>query len=103
MGPNKAYIFTADNSYDWGRDQVFKVHSDTQIYFEPGAYVRARIVQTEKKVDNVLISGYGILDTHYDLEPDLVGISDDATHQSVGIYGKNIYVHGITVSQEALW
>eukprot|EP00729_Bicosta_minor_P015569 gene15569-35345_t len=25
LGPNKAYIFTAANTYDWGRDQVFKV------------------------------------------------------------------------------
>ena len=54
-------------------------------------------MQTEKKVDNVIISGYGILDTHYDLEPDLVGISDDNTHQSIGIYGKNIKVHGVTI------
>ena len=48
-------MFGANKTYDWGRDQVFKVHDNTQIYFEPGANVRARIVQTEKKVDNVLI------------------------------------------------
>ena len=144
LGPNKAYIFTAANTYDWGRDQVFKVHSNTQVYFEPvhqciplasdqllenaggvggaaacyllfmltcavididdviaccrpGAYVRARIVQTEKKVDNVLISGYGTLDAHYDLEPDLIGISDDGTQQTIGIFGKNIKVFGVTI------
>ena len=90
LGPNEAYVFAADMNYDWGRDQVFKVHDNTQVYFESGAHVRARIVQTEKKVDNVLISGYGILDSHYDLEPDVVGISDDNTHQTIGIYGKNI-------------
>lgn len=54
-------------------------------------------MQTEKKVDNVLISGYGVLDAHYDLEPDLVGISDDATQQTIGIYGKNIKVFGVTI------
>ncbi len=97
LGPDRAYIFKADNAYDWGRDQVYKVHSNTKIYFEPNAYVRARIVQTEEKVNNVLISGYGILDTHYDLQFDWVGVSDDATHQSIGIYGKNIRIHGITI------
>ncbi|GMI48064.1 hypothetical protein TrCOL_g11427 [Triparma columacea] len=97
LGPNEVYVFAADYQYDWGADHVFKVHDNTQIYFEPGAHVKARIVQTEKKVDNVLISGYGVLDTHYDLEPDLVGISDDNTHQSIGIYGKNIRVHGVTI------
>ena len=97
LGPNEVYVFAADYDYDWGRDQVFKVHDNTQIYFEPGAHVKARIVQTEKKVDNVLISGYGILDAHYDLEPDVVGVSDDNTHQNIGIYGKNIKVHGVTI------
>ena len=97
LGPNKAYVFSADNSYDWGADKVFKVHDNTQVYFEAGAHVRARIVQTEKKVDNVLISGYGTLDAHYDLEPDVVGVSDDATHQTIGIYGKNIHVVGLTI------
>ena len=29
---------------------MFKVHDNTAVYFEPGAFVRARIVQTEKKV-----------------------------------------------------
>ncbi|GMI35654.1 hypothetical protein TeGR_g13029 [Tetraparma gracilis] len=97
LGPNKKYVFANDMSYDWGGDKVFKVHDNTHVYFEPGAHVRARIVQTEKKVDNVLISGYGTLDAHYDLEPDLVGISDDNTHQTIGIYGKNIRVHGVTI------
>eukprot|EP00520_Triparma_pacifica_P009227 CAMPEP_0118644180 /NCGR_PEP_ID=MMETSP0785-20121206/6798_1 /TAXON_ID=91992 /ORGANISM="Bolidomonas pacifica, Strain CCMP 1866" /LENGTH=716 /DNA_ID=CAMNT_0006535915 /DNA_START=100 /DNA_END=2246 /DNA_ORIENTATION=- len=97
LGPNEVYVFAADYTYDWGRDHVFKVHDNTQVFFEPGAHVRARIVQTEKKVDNVLISGYGILDAHYDLEPDVVGISDDNTHQNIGIYGKNIRVHGVTI------
>eukprot|EP00316_Scyphosphaera_apsteinii_P011525 CAMPEP_0119304454 /NCGR_PEP_ID=MMETSP1333-20130426/5669_1 /TAXON_ID=418940 /ORGANISM="Scyphosphaera apsteinii, Strain RCC1455" /LENGTH=695 /DNA_ID=CAMNT_0007307347 /DNA_START=166 /DNA_END=2250 /DNA_ORIENTATION=+ len=97
LGPNKAYVFTKANTYDWGRDIVFKVHDNTRVYFEAGAHVRARIVQTEKKVDNVLISGYGTLDTHYELEPDIVGISDDATQQTIGIYGKNIRVFGVTI------
>ncbi|GMI14138.1 hypothetical protein TrLO_g5409 [Triparma laevis f. longispina] len=97
LGPNKNYVFSADNTYDWGADKVFKVHDNTEIHFEAGAHVRARIVQTEKKVENVLISGYGTLDTHYDLEPDVVGVSDDATHQTIGIYGKNIRVVGLTI------
>ena len=45
----------------------------------------------------MLSSGYGTIETHYDLEPDLVGISDDATHQTISIYGKNIRVHGVTI------
>ena len=36
---------------------VTQVHDDTRVYFQPGARVRARIVQTEKKIDNVLIAG----------------------------------------------
>lgn len=97
LGPNKNYVFKAGITYDWGRDHVFKVHDNTQIYFEKGAYVRARIVQTEKKVKNIILKGYGTLDVHYDLEPDLIGISDDATRQNVGIYGKNIQVFGLTL------
>jgi len=79
LGPNKNYVFEAGIDYDWGRDHVFKVHDNTNVYFEKGAYVRARIVQTEKKVDNVLLKGYGTLDVHYDLDDDVIGISDDAT------------------------
>lgn len=96
LGPSKSYLFVAGYDYDWGRDHVFKVHDDTSIYFEKGSHVRARIVQTEKKVKNINIHGYGTLDVHYDLEPDLVGISDDATRQNIGIYGKNIQVSGLT-------
>ncbi len=81
LGPNKDYLFVAGIDYDWGKDYVFKVHDNTSVYFEKGAHVRARIVQTEKKVNNVLLKGYGTLDVHYDLEYDLVGISDDATRQ----------------------
>jgi len=98
LGPNKNYVFKADIDYDWGRDHVFKVHDNTNVYFEKGAYVRARIVQTEKKVKHVLLKGYGTLDVHYDLEDeDNIGISDDATRQNVGIYGKNIQVTGLTL------
>ena len=81
LGPNENYIFKAGINYDWGRDHVFKVHDNTNVYFEKGAHVRARIVQTEKKVKNVLLKGYGTLDVHYDLEGDDIGISDDATRQ----------------------
>lgn len=97
LGPNKDYLFKAGVNYDWGRDHVFKVHDNTQVYFEKGAYVRARIVQTEKKVKNIILKGYGTLDVHYDLEDDEIGISDDATRQNVGIYGKNIQVYGLTL------
>mmetsp|Transcript_24385 Transcript_24385/g.55677 ORF Transcript_24385/g.55677 Transcript_24385/m.55677 type:complete len:778 (-) Transcript_24385:57-2390(-) len=97
LGPNKNYLFLAGIDYDWGKDYVFKVHDNTSVYFEQGAHVRARIVQTEKKVKNVLIQGYGTLDVHYDLKPDVVGISDDATRQNVGIFGKNIRVTGLTL------
>lgn len=81
LGPNKNYVFKSDINYDWGADHVFKVHDNTNVYFEKGAHVRARIVQTEKKVKNVLLKGYGTLDVHYDLDYDLIGISDDATRQ----------------------
>ncbi len=81
LGPNKNYVFKAGVNYDWGADHVFKVHDNTNVYFEKGAYVRARIVQTQKKVKNVLLKGYGTLDVHYDLEWDVIGISDDATRQ----------------------
>ena len=88
LGPNQAYVFSAGSIYDWNADKVFKVHDDTEIYFEEGAHVRARFVQTEKKVDNVRIAGYGIIDVHHALEPDVVGVSDDGTHQAIGIFGK---------------
>jgi len=97
LGPNKDYLFVAGLDYDWGKDYVFKVHDNTSVYFEKGAHVRARIVQTEKKVNNILLKGYGTLDAHYDLEYDEIGISDDATRQNVGIYGKNIRVNGLTL------
>jgi len=97
LGPNKKYLFVAGIDYDWGRDQVFKVHDNTSVFFEQGAHVKARIVQTEKKVNNVLLKGYGTLDVHYDLKSDVVGVSDDATRQNVGIYGKNIRVSGLTL------
>jgi hypothetical protein len=80
LGPNKSYVFKKNIDYDWGEDHVFKVHDNTNVYFETGAHVRARIVQTEKKVKNVLLKGYGTLDVHYDLDW-IKGISDDATRQ----------------------
>jgi hypothetical protein len=80
LGPNKRYVFKKGISYDWGADHVFKVHDNTKVYFEEGAHVRARIVQTEKKVKNVVLKGYGTLDVHYDLDW-IKGISDDATRQ----------------------
>lgn len=99
LGPNRAYVFAADFTYDWGRDQVFKVHDNTAVYFESGAYVRARIVQTEKKVNNVTISGYGTLDSHYDpTDYDIPGVSDDRTMQTIVIFGKNINVFGVTLT-----
>eukprot|EP00957_Ditylum_brightwellii_P174204 13262476-Ditylum_brightwellii.AAC.1 len=52
-------------TYDWGQDTVFHVLDNTAVYFEPNSYVRARIVQTTQKVNNVFISGYGVLDNHY--------------------------------------
>lgn len=97
LGPNKNYVFKANINYDWGADHVFKVHDNTNVYFETGAHVRARIVQTEKKVKNVLLKGYGTLDVHYDLDDDDIGINDDATRQNIGIYGKNIRVMGLTL------
>ena len=98
LGPSKSYIFMSDESYDWGRAQVFKVHDDTNVYFEPGAFVRARIIQTEEKVKNVLISGYGVLDNHYPpTEYDIQGLSDDGSMQTITIYGKNIRVYGVTM------
>eukprot|EP00588_Corethron_pennatum_P007292 CAMPEP_0194283966 /NCGR_PEP_ID=MMETSP0169-20130528/26543_1 /TAXON_ID=218684 /ORGANISM="Corethron pennatum, Strain L29A3" /LENGTH=793 /DNA_ID=CAMNT_0039029683 /DNA_START=19 /DNA_END=2400 /DNA_ORIENTATION=+ len=97
LGPDKKYLFVAGVDYDWGKDYVFKVHDNTSVYFEQGAHVRARIVQTEKKVQNIVIRGYGTLDVHHNLRADRVGISDDATRQNVGIYGKNIQVTGVTL------
>jgi hypothetical protein len=97
LGPNRGYVFAADMNYDWGRDMVFKVHDNTAVYFEPGAHVRARIVQTEKKVKNVIISGYGTLDNHYTPEDEIIGISDDRTRQTIVIFGKNINVFGVTL------
>ena len=99
LGPGKTYVFTKANSpYDWGQQQVFKVHDDTKVYFEEGAHVRARIIQTDKKVRNVEISGYGILDNHYEPEEyDIQGVSDDGSMQTITIYGKNIMVFGLTL------
>jgi len=97
LGPNKQYLFVGGIDYDWGKDYVFKVHDNTSVYFEKGAHVRGRIVQTEKKVKNVLLKGYGTLDVHYDLDDDVIGVSDDATRQNVGIFGKNIRVDGLTL------
>lgn len=97
LGPNKSYVFEKDVEYDWGADHVFKVHDNTNVYFEKGSHVRGRIVQTEKKVKNVKLFGLGTLDVHYDLDFDLVGVSGEATRQNVGIYGKNIEVTGLTL------
>ena len=99
LGPENTYIFTKANSpYDWGQQQVFKVHDNTTVYFEEGAHVRARIIQTDKKVKNVEISGYGILDNHYEPEEyDIQGVSDDGSMQTITIYGKNIRVFGVTL------
>ena len=99
LGPNKAYIFTEENSpYDWGEQQVFKVHDNTKVYFEDGAYVRARIIQTNKKVKSVEISGYGVLDNHYEpQEYDIQGLSDDGSMQTITIYGKSIRLFGVTL------
>jgi hypothetical protein len=104
LGPSEAYVFKAGVKYDWGRDQVFKVHDNTAVYFEPGAHVRGRIVQTEETVSNVTITGLGTLETHYDLllgGPDnddaVVGASDDRTRQNLVILGTNIKVFGVTL------
>ena len=99
LGPGKSYVFTKANSpYDWGQQQVFKVHDNTKVYFEEGAHVRARIIQTDKKVKNVEISGYGVLDNHYEPEEyDIQGVSDDGSMQTITIYGKNIRVFGVTL------
>ena len=96
--PYSLYRFAAGLEYDWGRDTVFKVLDNTAVYFEPGSYVRARIVQTEQKVDGVIIAGYGVLDNHYPpFEYDIPGESDDASRQAIHILGKNIQVHGLTL------
>ena len=95
LGPNKSYVFKADINYDWGADHVFKVHDNTNVYFEKGAYVRARIVQTEKKVKNILLKGFGTLDVHYDLDADVIGISDDATRQVC----RNLFIFIVGVIQ----
>ena len=97
---------------------VFKVQSGTNVYLEEGAHVRARIVQTEEKIDGVSISGcraarnrgfntstrvststirYGILDNHYYPEDDEVGVNDDRTRQTIVVFGKNIRVSGVTI------
>ena len=96
LGPNAAYVFAAGESYDWGRDQVFKVHDNTSVYFETGAYVRARIVQTERKASNVTIRGYGTLDAHY-LLAGTVGASDDSSREIIAVFGKNVRVDGVTL------
>jgi hypothetical protein len=98
LGPGRVYVFQSGEAYDWGRAQVFKVHDDTEVYFEPGAFVRARIVQTEKKVANVRIHGYGVLDNHYPpVAYDVQGMTDDGSRQIITIYGKNIKVQGVTM------
>ncbi|KAL7546254.1 hypothetical protein ACHAWF_012767 [Thalassiosira exigua] len=84
--------------YDWGMDTVFHVLDDTAIHFEPGSRVRARIVQTKQKVNNVLISGYGLLDNHYPpVEYDVPGVTDDGSRQAIHILGTNVKVHGLTI------
>jgi len=105
LGPHGVYKFAnvADGvDYDWGRDMVFKVHDNTSIYFEPGAHVRARLVQTQRKVHSVRIFGFGTLENHYgpwDGEgiPDGdSGVHDDRTRQTIVLLGKNITVEGVT-------
>jgi len=77
---------------------VFHVLDNTQIYFEPGAYVRARIIQTSRKVSNVTISGYGVLDNHYaPVVYDVPGETDDASRQTIHIFGKDITIFGLTL------
>ena len=39
LGPNRAYVFAAGVTYDWGEDVAFEVHDNTAIFFETGAYV----------------------------------------------------------------
>ena len=98
LGPGKTYVFQADENYDWGKAQVFKVHDNTDVFFEPNATVRARIIQTDKKVNNVRILGYGVLENHYEPEEyDVQGTSDDGSVQGITLYGKNLLVEGVTL------
>lgn len=97
LGPNRSYIFASGLSYDWGEEMVFFVNDNTKVWFEPGAHVRARIIQTKKKVDNVTISGYGILDNHYEpKEYGIQGLSDDGSRQTVTIYGTLLVHHSVS-------
>ena len=97
LGPDREYVFAAGVNYDWEQDKVFRVHSNTAVYFEVGAYVRARIVQVHQKVNNVVIAGYGTLDNHYVPENEEPGIGDDASRQQIVVFGKNIQVFGVTM------
>ena len=97
LGPSK-YYFSANSVYDWGKDVVFHVVDDTEIYFEQNSYVKARIIQTKQKVNNVRISGYGVLDNAYPpTEYDLPGETDDGSRQTIHILGKNIEISGLTL------
>ena len=97
LGPSK-YYFSASLTYDWGEDVVFHVVDNTEIYFEQNSYVKARIIQTKQKINNVHISGYGVLDNAYPpTEYDIPGESDDGSRQAIHIFGKNIEIFGLTI------
>ena len=54
-------------------------------------------MQTEKKVRNVTISGFGTLDSHYTPDDDIVGVGDDGTRETIVLMGKDIRVFGVTL------
>lgn len=92
------HYFAADIAYDWGEDMVFHVLDNTEIYFEDNSYVRARFIQTKQKIDNVVISGYGVLDNNYPpTEYDIPGSTDDGSRQAIHLLGKNIHISGLTI------
>mmetsp|Transcript_11164 Transcript_11164/g.16791 ORF Transcript_11164/g.16791 Transcript_11164/m.16791 type:complete len:766 (-) Transcript_11164:110-2407(-) len=97
LGAGK-YYFSAAQTYDWGQDVVYHVMDDTEVYFEQNSYVKARIIQTKQKVNNVLIRGYGVLDNAYPpTEYDIPGESDDGSRQAIHILGKNIEISGLSI------
>jgi len=98
IGPG-SFVFKANTNYDWGYDKVFQVKSNTHIYFEQGAWVKARMLSSFEIIEDVKIAGYGVLEAAYArhrwLEP---GWGDDVGKMTLGLYGKNIEIKGLTIA-----
>jgi len=100
LGPNKSYVFRSSRTYDWGKDVVFRIESNTDVWFEGGSYVRARFVQTTSRVTNVRMMGVGgaVVDNAYPPEEyDVPGSTDDGSRQTIHILGKSVVVRGLTL------